>query len=108
MLSEYFKKKKDAWKALEHVELYNKVKMELAGEEASNRIQHLQQKFATEKSEQEAEIHRLKNVELKELNAQIEEKNKSILDSIHYAKRIQDSLLPTERYIERNLERLIQ
>jgi tetratricopeptide (TPR) repeat protein len=31
----------------------------------------------------------------------IEEKQKEILDSIYYAKRIQTSLLPTEKYIER-------
>ncbi len=36
----------------------------------------------------------------------LEEKNKDITDSIHYAKRIQESLLPTEKYIERNLIRL--
>lgn len=31
----------------------------------------------------------------------IEEKNKEILDSIHYAKRIQRTLLPSEKYIEK-------
>lgn len=31
----------------------------------------------------------------------IEEKQKEILDSIHYAKRIQRSLLPTEKYLEK-------
>jgi tetratricopeptide (TPR) repeat protein len=36
----------------------------------------------------------------------VEVKQKEILDSIHYAKRIQQSLLPTEKYIERNLKRL--
>ncbi len=35
----------------------------------------------------------------------VEEKQKEILDSIHYAKRIQTSLLPTEKYIERILNR---
>ncbi|MBA3680726.1 MAG: SEL1-like repeat protein [Bacteroidetes bacterium] len=35
----------------------------------------------------------------------IEEKQKEILASIHYAKRIQKSLLPTEKYLERNLNR---
>jgi two-component system, sensor histidine kinase PdtaS len=38
----------------------------------------------------------------------IEEKNKSILDSIHYTKKIQQSLLPTELYIERTLTRLMR
>ena len=36
----------------------------------------------------------------------IEDKNKEILDSIHYAKRIQNSLLPTEKYIDRSIKRL--
>ncbi len=36
----------------------------------------------------------------------VEEKQKEILDSIHYAKRIQQSLLPTEKYIERSISRL--
>ncbi len=34
------------------------------------------------------------------------QKQKEILDSIHYAKRIQDSLLPSEKNIERTLKRL--
>ena len=36
----------------------------------------------------------------------VEEKQKDILDSIRYAKRIQKSLLPTEKYIEKNIIRL--
>jgi tetratricopeptide (TPR) repeat protein len=34
----------------------------------------------------------------------VEEKQREILDSIRYAKRIQKSLLPTERYIQKNLK----
>ena len=34
------------------------------------------------------------------------EKNKEVLDSIHYAKRIQVALLPNEKYINRNLHKL--
>jgi tetratricopeptide (TPR) repeat protein len=33
----------------------------------------------------------------------VERKQKEVLDSIHYAKRIQQSLLPTEQYIQRHL-----
>lgn len=33
----------------------------------------------------------------------VEEKQKEILDSIHYAKRIQRALMPTERYIDKTL-----
>ncbi|MES2762061.1 MAG: tetratricopeptide repeat protein [Bacteroidota bacterium] len=38
--------------------------------------------------------------------AHLEEKNKEVLDSIHYAKRIQTALLPSEKYIERKLNEL--
>lgn len=37
---------------------------------------------------------------------QLEEKNKEVLDSIHYAKRIQTALLTSEKYIERKLNEL--
>ncbi|MBL7888862.1 MAG: tetratricopeptide repeat protein [Bacteroidia bacterium] len=36
----------------------------------------------------------------------IEEKQKEILDSIHYAKRIQQSILPNENYISRSIKKL--
>ncbi|HXB40928.1 MAG TPA: hypothetical protein VNZ49_10330 [Bacteroidia bacterium] len=38
----------------------------------------------------------------------IEEKNKEITDSITYAKRIQNSLLTSEKYIARNLNKLLK
>ena len=36
----------------------------------------------------------------------LEEKNKEVMDSIHYAKRIQTALLTSEKYIERKLNAL--
>jgi hypothetical protein len=36
----------------------------------------------------------------------IEEKQKEILDSIKYAKRIQQAHMPTEKYVEKNINRL--
>jgi len=36
----------------------------------------------------------------------LEEKNEEILSSIRYAKRIQDALLTSQKYIERNINRL--
>jgi tetratricopeptide (TPR) repeat protein len=46
----------------------------------------------------------LKTTHLQKL--MIEEKQREILDSIHYAKRIQNSLLPSNKYIEGNFTRL--
>jgi uncharacterized membrane protein (DUF106 family) len=34
----------------------------------------------------------------------LHEKNKEVLDSIHYAKRIQSALMPNEKYIDRKLQ----
>ncbi|MFL5766114.1 MAG: tetratricopeptide repeat protein [Bacteroidia bacterium] len=36
----------------------------------------------------------------------VEEQQRAVLDSIRYAKRIQQSLLPTEKYIDKSLDRL--
>jgi len=44
--------------------------------------------------------------EVEEQKNLVEEKQKEILDSIHYAKRIQTALLPNNKYIDKNLNRL--
>jgi len=46
------------------------------------------------------------NVLLSDKNKIIEEKQKEILESIRYAKRIQNALIPSERYIQKNITRL--
>ncbi|MBP9794238.1 MAG: hypothetical protein KBC56_09600, partial [Flavobacterium sp.] len=51
------------------------------------------------------EIIALQKEEVEMQKTLVEEKQKEILDSIHYAKRIQESLLPTEKYIERVLKK---
>jgi tetratricopeptide (TPR) repeat protein len=46
------------------------------------------------------------NVLIAHQKKEVEESRKEILDSIHYAKRIQKAHLPTEKQIEKNLNRL--
>lgn len=106
LLSDTFKQAGNIHLAFEHFEKFHNLKSDVLSEESANNIRKMQTKFETEKSEKEAEIERLKNVELRNANLIISEKQKEILDSIHYAKRIQLSLLPTEKYIERQLKRL--
>lgn len=100
LLGEMYKQTNDMAKALEHKEKFFELKTEVAGEQAANRVKHLQTQYATEKSEKETEIHRLKNVELKKAYKEIEEKNKNILDSINYAKRIQQAILPSSQEVK--------
>lgn len=49
-------------------------------------------------------INKQKNKLITEQKELVEEKQKEIIDSITYAKRIQQALLPTEKYIARNLK----
>ena len=39
-------------------------------------------------------------------SASSEEKQKEIMDNIRYAKRIQTAILPSQKYIERNLKKI--
>jgi len=48
------------------------------------------------------------NLEITQQKEIIEEKQKAILDSIHYAKRIQTALLTSEVYIKRQIDRLLK
>ena len=54
---------------------------------------------------QKAEVERQKHIAEQQRHI-VEEKQKEVMDSIRYARRIQQSLLPTEKYIERNLDNL--
>jgi transcription elongation GreA/GreB family factor len=59
----------------------------------------------------ETELDFLKTVKRKEItekSKKLEEKQKEIIDSIYYARRIQRALLTSEKYIERNLNKLIK
>ncbi|MES2514737.1 MAG: hypothetical protein V4580_11360, partial [Bacteroidota bacterium] len=46
------------------------------------------------------------NIEITEQKHILEEKQKEIIDSIYYAKRIQTALITSEKYIDRNLNKL--
>jgi serine phosphatase RsbU (regulator of sigma subunit) len=90
---------KEAFEALEKSQQEEK---ELFTHEMNLKARNLQMRFDVEKMEKENEIYRLKNIDLAEANKQItaqketiEQKNKDITDSILYAQRIQQALLPS-------------
>ncbi len=45
-------------------------------------------------------------IEIEKINHLLKEKNQEILDSIHYAKRIQDALITNQKYIDKTLTRM--
>ncbi len=88
-----YKKQKKPWKALEQYEKYLDVKTKIMGEENTAQLKNIQSIHFVEKANQEAEIERLKNTELKKAYEQIALQTTKIIDSIKYAKRIQESVL---------------
>lgn len=91
--------------ALFYFEKYLELSLRLQKNDTEKRFTELQNNLRQEK---EQEIERIRNVELKNAYQVISEKQKEILDSIHYAKRIQQSLLPNEKLINTLLQRASQ
>jgi tetratricopeptide (TPR) repeat protein len=92
--------------ALECFEKFYEVEKDILSDETTNNLKRIQTKFQKEQSDKITELERFKNVELKSAYDLIEKKNVEILDSIHYAKRIQNALIPNEKMIQKQLERL--
>ncbi len=95
-----YKLKSDFKQALFHYEKLLKLNDELHKKDTETKIKSLTDELRKEK---EAEIERIKNVELKAAYDIIELKNKEILDSINYAKRIQYVLLANNDLLNANL-----
>jgi signal transduction histidine kinase len=63
-LSETFAALGDYAKALEHERAFHRIKEAVFSDETTTRLKNLQISFEVEKAEKEAEIHRLRNIEL--------------------------------------------
>ncbi|HQQ95540.1 MAG TPA: SpoIIE family protein phosphatase [Bacteroidia bacterium] len=94
LLYETYKLNGNTNKALEHLEKYFTERSLIQSDEANNKIKHLQSKHEREQAEKIAELEKIRNRELTMAFEIIEQKNKDIEDSIFYAKRIQQSVLP--------------
>ncbi len=73
LYSDAYELQGDHEKALHHYKEYQSAKEEVFNENTSDRIHKLQIGFEVQKSEKEAEIERLKNVELRDKNERLEE-----------------------------------
>ncbi len=80
----------DPGAALVHYKIYQQVKEQVVGDQANSRFKNLEVGFEMDRAEQEAEISRLKNVELKEKNELLE----SLLNELNEA---QSQLIQSEK-----------
>lgn len=110
LLSTAYEKDNDFFKGLYHYKCFNDLQKEILSSEKINMLKHQQIAFSVENAEKEAEIHRLKNIELKNAfdkiakqHRELEIKNKEITDSIDYAKYIQDAYLPSKELFQKTL-----
>ncbi len=102
-LSEIYKLKNNFEQALFHYQRFHEVKEEMVNIDAAMKAKSMQFVSKVENAQKEAEINRLKNVELKNAYDEIARKNKDITDSINYAKRIQQAKLPKREEITATL-----
>jgi signal transduction histidine kinase len=71
LLSQIYEKTGDLAAALQHERTFHRIREEVFNEEASTKVRNLQISLETERSQKEAEIHRLRNVELKAKNDEL-------------------------------------
>jgi serine phosphatase RsbU (regulator of sigma subunit) len=86
--------------AIEALEKLIDVNNVISSEDKEAKISQSENKLLKER---EDEIERLRNVELKHAYDLIAEKNKEITDSIHYANRIQKTILAPETELKKHL-----
>jgi tetratricopeptide (TPR) repeat protein len=107
-LAELFEKEQNYEKAYYHISQFNRFKEEVITLQSNGRLKSVQLVSKMEFAQKEAEAERARSADLQKAYSIIEEKNKEIIDSITYAKRIQQSLLPPDKYIEKTLARLMK
>ena len=99
-LSELYERMLEVPKAFVYYKLYHFNKEQVINTKLQNTLKNQEIVFAVEKVQKEAEIYRLKHIELKSAYEEIEKKNKEITDSINYARNIQVALLPSGDYVK--------
>lgn len=93
-----------------HFKSYHRLFAEIHNDLNAQRLKDLEFQYELENVKKEAEIERLRTVELKaaydQIDAQrnlLEQRNKEIVESIRYAQRIQTAVLKEEDYKQTNL-----
>ncbi|MCC7332807.1 MAG: tetratricopeptide repeat protein [Flavobacteriales bacterium] len=106
-IAEAYEKKGDLASAYHNFKAYYILNEEIKQTDTDIKLKGLQLKFDVDEAKNEAELYRLKNIDLVTANNEIERqkqeivlKNQEITDSIVYARRIQNSILPETSAIQ--------
>lgn len=106
-LAKLYELKGDYKLSLGYFKEYLVTKEEVINEESAKVIKTIEHKNEVALLKREAEVEKIKNLELKKAYSEIADnrneiskKNKEITDSIRYAKRIQEAILPSDNYIK--------
>lgn len=115
MLSESYEKMGDASSALTHLKIAYRKEIELLNEEAELKAKNISTQLEIEQAQKEAEIQRLKNIELaqaledvKKLNVNLkelnDEKNEFMAIAVHDLKNPLQNILSTARIMKRSTD----
>lgn len=91
-LSEAYEGLGDYHKALDCYRRFSRYEREVAREDTNRKIKNITIQYEIEKSRQETEIYRLRNIELKEKAEELREANRQILSISELGRRITSSL----------------
>lgn len=98
-LAETYRRLNDMEAAFKHYKEFHRLKEEVISLQSNTRLKSVQYINQLQSAKREAGLEKEKNTELKKAYDIIEEKNKDITDSIHYARRIQNAILPKDELI---------
>ncbi len=82
----------DKAKALEYFRKYAGLREEVQSEDSAQKIRSIQVQAEVEKAQQEAEIYRLRNIELKQKTQELEDINRQVVSISEIGKRVTASL----------------
>ena len=100
LLAQLYKSMGNFEKGMEHLEYFFENKTQVLADESTSRLKVLETQLLAEEASKRAALEKQNNIELLKAYQIIELKNTEILQSIDYAKRIQESILPSAQSIE--------
>lgn len=86
----------DFQKGLLYFEQFHELHEKLFRSEMHDKVKNLEMQVEKEREQREYELTRMRNVELAQLNDDLQHALSTIKDSIDYARRIQEALLPSQ------------